>query len=195
MPTDLSSDPILTVHQAKEYGEINDEETAKLLINIVSDKFRAFTRRARITEGSITESLYPLDGNAALVSSRPISATLVSVIESDRSGNSTTFTETADSDSEIIVERARGRIFKSSGFWIRTIGFPSLVVNYTGGWAAVPFDAVAGALAQMKVEQQRLKGLVGADAFGAGGDSVTPETAGLIKTTLDAWKPYRVFMP
>lgn len=192
MPTTLTSDPIMSIHEAKEWGNINDDPTAKLLINIVSEKFRSYTQRIQINESALTEVVFPLDGNAAIVSARPIEVTNVVVTEKDRSGETEVFNE---SDDDVIVDRERGRIYKTSGLWNINMGFPSLSVEYTGGWAVVPFDIVAGALAQMKIEQQRLKGLVGADTFGGGGDSVVPETAGLLKSVVDAWKPYRVMMP
>lgn len=192
MPTTLTTDPIISVSQAKEYAGINDTENAKLLINIVTEKFKSYTRRSRINEGAVTETVYPLDGNAAIVFARPIAAALVTVTEMDRAGDTTAYLE---DDDELIVDRVRGRIFRVSGFWSLDMGFPSLTVEYEGGWAAVPFDIVAGTLAQMKVEQQRLKGLVGADSFGAGGDSVMPESGGLIKSTIDAWNPYRILTP
>jgi hypothetical protein len=189
MPATLTADPILTLQEAKEWGGINDDQTAIRLINIVSAKFLSYTQRARITEGAVDEYVFPLDCNAAFTHARPIASDLVTVVERTRSGIGTTYLE---DDDELIVDRIRGRIYKTGGTWNMVIGFPSLQLQYVGGWAAVPGDVVAGALAQMKVEQQRLKGLVGADSFGAGGDSVSPETAGLIKSTIDAWKPYRV---
>ncbi len=192
MPATLTADPILTLLEVKEWGEINGEETAKRLINIVSAKFLSYTLRVRITEGVVNEHVYPLDGNTAFTHARPIAAALVTVIEKTRYGDTETYLE---DDDDLIIDRIRGRIFKSGGLWDMTFGFPSLNLQYSGGWATVPADVVAGALAQMKVEQQRLKGLVGADTFGAGGDSTTPESAGLIKSTIDAWKPYRILSP
>ena len=192
MPATITADPILTLLEAKEWGGINDEQTAIRLINIVSAKFLSYTQRVRITSGTVSEYVYPLDGNTAFTHARPIAADLVTVIEKTRYGDTETYLE---DDDELIGDRVRGRIFKSGGLWDMTFGFPSLQLQYVGGWAAVPADVVAGALAQMKVEQQRLKGLVGADSFGGGGDSVTPESAGLIKSTIDAWKPYRILAP
>ena len=190
MPAVLTSDPIMTLLEAKEIGNINDEQNAIVLINIVSQKFRTYTQRSRITEGAVDEWVNPLDGNAAFTFARPLASDLVTVVEYTRSGNSTTYLE---DDDELIIDRVRGRIYKMGSAWCIGTGFPSLNLQYVGGWAAVPADVVSGALAQMKVEQQRLKGLVGAEAFGAGGDSVAPETAGLIKSVVDSWKPYRVF--
>jgi hypothetical protein len=190
MPAVLTSDPIMTLLDAKEIGHIDDEQTAIVLINIVTQKFKTYTQRSRITEGAVDEHVHPLDGNTAFTFSRPIAAADVTVIQMTRTGATTTYLE---ADDDVIVDRVRGRIYKSGGTWDTGTGFPSLNLQYTGGWAAAPADVVAGALAQMKVEQQRLKGLVGADSFGAGGDTMVPETAGLIKSTVDSWKPYRIF--
>jgi len=189
MPDTITADPILTLLQAKEWGNINDEQTAIRLINIVSDKFKTYTQRSRITEGAVDEYVMPLDGNTAFSFSRPIASATVTVIEHTRSGDSTTYTE---ADSELFLDRVRGRIYKLGGTWTAGTGFPSLQLQYTGGWAVIPAGVVAGALAQMKIEQQRLKGTVGYDSISSAGEDVSPDRDSVIKEAAEAWKPYRI---
>jgi hypothetical protein len=189
MPDTLTADPILTMLQAKEWGNINDDQTAIRLINVVSEKFKVYTQRSRITEGSVDEYVHPLDGNTAFTFARPIAVALVTVIEYTRSQDETTYTET---DSDLFVDRVRGRIYKTGSAWAIGTGFPSLRLQYEGGWAVIPADVVAGALAQMKIEQERLKGTVGYESITTAGDTASPDRDNVIKEAAEAWKPYRI---
>jgi len=189
MPDVLTADPIITLLQAKEWGNINDDQTAIRLINVVSAKFLAFTQRSRINDGTVDEYVFPLDGNTAFSFTRPIAADPVVVIEYTRSGATTTY---AEDSAELFVDRVRGRIYKIGSSWTIGTGFPSLRLQYEGGWAVAPADVVVGALAQMKIEQQRLVGTVGYDSVTVGGDTVSPDRDSVIKEAAEAWKPYRI---
>jgi len=186
----LTSDPIMTLKQADDWGDFTNQDKATRLINIVSAKFLAFTQRSRITEGSVDEYVYAYDGNAAFALARPIASDLVTVIEHTIAGDTTTYTET---DGELRVDRARGRIYKVGGTWAVGLGFPSLQLQYVGGWAATPADVLEGALAQMKVEQQRFKGSVGHDAITTAGETVSIDRASVVKEAAQAWQPYKVY--
>lgn len=190
MAETLTADPIMTLDQANDWGKLTDSDQTTRLVNIVSAKFLAFTQRSRITEGAIDEYVHPLDGNAAFTFTRPVSADLVTVIEHTRSGDSTTYEET---DGDVFVDRTRGRIFKTSGCWDVSTGFPSLQLQYVGGWAVIPADVLEGALAQMKIEQQRFKGSVGHDAITTAGETVSIDRSSVIKEAREAWQPYRVY--
>jgi hypothetical protein len=187
----ITTDPIMSLADAKEWGGFTDDDQTIRLINIVSVKFLTFTQRARITEGAVDEYVFPLDGNTAFTGTRPISAADVTVIEITRSGDTTTYLE---ADDDVFCDRVRGRIYKTGGTWTTGTEFPSLRLQYTGGWTDPPDDVVAGTLAQMKVEQQRLKGSVGHDTITTAGDTLTPDRESVIKEAAEAWKPYRIFV-
>lgn len=190
MPAVLTSDPIMSLQTAKEVGNVNDEQTAINLINIVSRKFLVYTNRVAINETSISEFVDSLDGNACFAHATPIVAGEVTVVEHYRDGSTAvTYTETGN---DLIVDRDWGRIIKSGGCWKNRQGFRNLQISYTGGWATVPDGVVAGALAQMKVEQDRLKGSVGYDAITTAGDTVTPDRNSIVDEAKKAWDSYRV---
>lgn len=194
MAITLTSDPIVGIADVKELIGVTNDTEARLLINSVSEKFLRYTHRRRITSGSVTEwskggceKIYlhgmPVDEDSAFT---------ISVYGSD--GSVSTTMTLADNDFRVVQSPtdAYVELITYTPPWVE--GIENVKLAYTGGWATVPGDIVMAAIQQMRVENNRRDGELGAMSVSANGQTVQFETSGLIKAVEDAWNPYRMLI-
>lgn len=191
MALTLTSDPILSIDDARALVDEGDATRATLLVNSVSALFLRFTNRTRITvpAADITEYVEGLGGLWLFVHASPITVvTSVALMANgavSQSYAAADYTTFADA----------GALRRNGGEWPLDIdGDKSLRVVYRGGWAAgsVPGDIVSGAIQQMRYERQRLDGRVGVENMSRNGESVGYETGGMLKAVRDLWGPWRI---
>lgn len=194
MAITLTTDPILTVDDVRALTEENDVTRATFLINAVSAQFRTFTRRTRITDSGasvgLVEYLPGLGDSYLWLHATPI----ISVTSIEMLSAGTVTSTLATTDYEIYGDR--GALYRNGALWPGPDGERDVKVTYRAGWVvgAIPGDIVAGAVEQMRWARMRLDGKVGAESVSRGGESVSLETGQLLKSVVDAWKPWRIMV-
>lgn len=193
MAITLTSDPIVSEADARKMIDCQDDDVIRLLINSVSAKFLAFTRRVAINKtASLVEYLRGLDDFRLWVHATPIDTTAVVKVEILSDGQvDETLTLAA---SQLVVYATPGIVGRVAGCWSASSDEFNLKVTYTGGWTTVPGDIVASALRQMKFERMKDQGFVGVSNVSRGGESVTYETADLLEEVRKTWQRHKVMV-
>jgi hypothetical protein len=181
----LTSDPIVAIEDVKAVLNLNDETTAKLLINSVSEKFLRYTERTVLNSTSVIETLRG-DGTGVIWLLNYASA-IASVIILANGDASITY------DSDDFSFDTVGRISLHSVTTPLSYDEENVKVTYTGGWATIPGDIVLAALEQMQVENNRLSGRgAGISSESFEGHSVSYEQDGIVSSVKDVWRKYKV---
>jgi hypothetical protein len=191
MSITLTTDPILSLADAMGLIEETNAVRATVLLNSVSDSFRRFTNRTRITvpAADITEYVGGLGGLWLFLHASPI--TVVTSVDVMLDGA----VDEALAAADYTLFADLGALRRNGSEWPLDVeGDHSVRVIYRGGWAAgsVPGDVIMGAVTQMRYERQRFDGKVGVESLSRNGESVSYETGGLLKATRDLWAPYRI---
>jgi len=185
----LTSDPIMSINDARTFLYVVAEHEAILVINSLSEKLKRYTQRVQINENTTTaivERIRPYGGQFLHLhapiwtgSGFTISAQVYIsgvVVDEYTVANGGLQYKTSDHASRIILV---------DGYW------PDETLN---GYAAVPADVLQGAIMQGLVDLKRMRGEVGVTSRGVQGESTQYQTAGLIRECLDLWSPYRVMV-
>jgi hypothetical protein len=184
MAITLTSDPVVAIEDVKAVLNLNDDITAKILINSVTEKFFKFTGMTRLTSGSVTETLCG-DGTSVVWLANHVSA--ITSMEILTNGD---VTDTYDSDDYSFD--GSGRISLHSATTPPSSSEENVKVVYTGGWSTIPGDIVMSSLEQMQVERNRLSGRgAGISSESFEGHSISYATDGVAKSVADVWKKYR----
>jgi hypothetical protein len=193
MAISITTDPIVSLTDAKAILGIGSDLEAALLINAVSAKFLRYTNRVRINEGGAVEwaqggrlKVYchasPVDSEAGFT---------VSVYQDGEIAETLTLT---DGDFRVVNSETDSYIELIEYSPPLIEGLDTLKLEYTGGWSSdtgVPGDIVLAAIDQMRVERERRNGTLGAMSVSQNGQTVQLETSGLIRAVEEAWRPYR----
>jgi len=185
MAITLTSDPVVAIEDVKAVLNLNDDITAKILINSVTEKFFKFTGRTILNSGAVVETLCG-DGTEVIWLSNYASA-----IESVEILVNGSVSNTYDSDDFSFTPE--GRIALYSATTPSSDSEENIKVTYTGGWSEIPGDIVMSALEQMQVERNRLSGRgAGISSESLEGHSVSYATEGVVKSVADVWGKYRI---
>lgn len=191
----ISTDPILSLQDAKALLDIANDQQAILVINSLSEKFKRFANRARINYSAtaMVEKIKPYGGDTLHLHA-PIgtgSTIVAEVVSGDQVEDTYTL---ADNELLYVTSDYASRIILVSGHWPDDTLNGTVNVTYKGGWATIPADVVQGAIMQGRVDIARMKGEVGVTSRGVAGESTQYQTTGLIRECLDLWAPYRVMI-
>ena len=194
----LTSDPIMSINDARTFLYVVAEHEAILVINSLSEKLKRYTQRVQINENTTTaivERIRPYGGQFLHLhapiwtgSGFTISAQVYIsgvVVDEYTVANGGLQYKTSDHASRIILV---------DGYWPDETLNGYVQVTYKGGWPAVPADVLQGAIMQGLVDLKRMRGEVGVTSRGVQGESTQYQTAGLIRECLDLWSPYRVMV-
>lgn len=194
----LTSDPIMTEEDGQALLNSNNDQQLILVINSVTQKFRQYTGRVAINydpDTAVIEHVHPTDAHRIWLAASPIitdGKTFTAETIAD-GAVSETFT-LADGDLDITSTDVYASV-SPIGWAFPLTDDPGQYVRltYYGGWAAVPGDILAAAVAQAMIELKRLGGTVGMDSLSRKGESVQYDRGGVIKETAEAWDPYVVW--
>jgi hypothetical protein len=192
MAISLTSDPIVSFSDVRDLLSEASETEATLLINAVSEKFKRYTHRRIINQGSVSEWAHGGLHKIYLHGSPVDESSEVTVEVYGTDGDvSATLTKGAD-DLRVVQTDTTAYIVLLTYIPPFVEGYQTVKVTYTGGWSAVPGDITLAAIDQMRVERQRRKGTLGVESVSQDGQSVKFEISGLIKSVQDAFDPYRM---
>lgn len=193
----LTSDPILSLSDAKALLDLSTDQQAILAINSLSQKAKRYLNRVQINEDTTTaivERLRPYGGDTLHLHA-PIwtgagFAISAAVYESGLLQD--TYTH-ADGELRYVTSDYASRIILD-GYWPddRLNGY--IEVTYKGGWSTIPADVIQGAIMQGRVDQRRQSGEVGVTSRGVQGESTQYQIAGIIREVADLWDPYKVLV-
>ena len=179
----LTSDPIVAIEDVKAVLNLDNDTTATLLINSVSEKFLKYTERTVLNSASVIETMRG-DGTSVIWLHSYASA-VASVIFLENGVASTTY------DSDDFSLDTVGRISMHSVATPISVDEENVKVTYTGGWATIPGDIVLAALEQMQVENNRLSGRgAGISSESFEGLSVSYAQSGIVSSVEDAWRKF-----
>jgi hypothetical protein len=192
MAISLTSDPIVSFSDVRDLLSEASETEATLLINAVSEKFKRYTHRRIINQGSVSEWAHGGLHKIYLHGSPVDESSEVTVEVYGTDGDvSATLTKGAD-DLRVVQTDTTAYIVLLTYIPPFIEGHQTVKVTYTGGWSAVPGDITLAAIDQMRVERKRRKGTLGVESVSQDGQSVKFEISGLIKSVQDAFDPYRM---
>lgn len=203
MAITLTTDPIIESKDAQALFGLTDETRAAVLINSLSAKFLNFTGRKQINKDvstAIVENVRGWHGAKLWLRSTPVwlfddeetpGALDVKVEMLEENTVSATYLLSND-DFRVVEADNFSSIEMFREAWPAESDGRIARVTYYGGWAEVPGDVIEGALVQGKVDLKRTDGQAGMTSHSANGESISFESAGLIKAVRDLWNPYRV---
>jgi hypothetical protein len=193
MAISLTSDPIVSFSDVRDLLSEASETEATLLINAVSEKFKRYTHRRIINQGSVSEWAHGGLHKIYLHGSPVDESSEVTVEVYGTDGDvSATLTKGADDLRVVQTDTTAYIVLSDLHSSVHVEGHQTVKVTYTGGWSAVPGDITLAAIDQMRVERQRRKGTLGVESVSQDGQSVKFEISGLIKSVQDAFDPYRM---
>lgn len=192
----LTSDPILSISEAKALLDLATDAQAILVINSLSEKAKRYLNRVQLnldTDTDIVEKITPYGGQVLHLHAPIWTGAGYTVQAVVYSGGAVQDTYTvAGGDLQLRTSDTASRIVLHSGMWPDDTLPGQVEVTYRGGWATIPADVIQGALMQARVDIRRMSGEVGVSSRGVQGESTQYETAGLIQECRDLWSPYRV---
>lgn len=194
----LTSDPIMSINDARTFLSVVAEHEAILVINSLSEKLKRYTQRVQINENTTTaivERIRPYGGHTLHLHAPIWTGTGFSVVaEVYSSGAVVDEYSVANGDLQYKTSDHASRIILVNGTWPDETLNGYVQVTYKGGWAAVPADVLQGAIVQGLIDLKRMRGEAGVTSRSMQGESTQYQTVGLISECLDLWAPYRVMM-
>ena len=192
----LTTDPIMTVSDAKALLQVADDVQAILLINSLSAKFKRYTGRVQINENqttAIVEKIIPYGGDRIYLHAPIWTGTGYTIEAKVYVGVTLDATYTyAGGDIAYRTDDMSSEILLVGSEWPTAEMNGHVQVTYKGGWATVPGDVLQGAVLQGRVDLLRTGGEVGVTSRGRAGESTQYQTAGLVQECRDLWMPYRM---
>jgi hypothetical protein len=194
----LTSDPVLSVSDARALLGIQTDQEAILIVNALSAKLKRYTGRVQINQNTTTaivEKIIPYAGDKLYLHAPIWTGTAFTISAALYSGGDLTDTYTlADGELQYQTSDNSSHILLVAGQWPDDTLNGYVQVTYKGGWATVPFDVVQGALMQARVDIRRMQGEVGVTSRGALGESTQFQTVGIVRECMDLWEPYRILL-
>lgn len=194
----VTSDPIMTVADAKLLMSIADDQQAVFMVNALSAKAKRFLSRVQLLQNTTTpivETLIPYGGSRLYLHAPIYTGSGFTISAVIKRGQSTEQTLTyADGQLDYFTDDQESYIDFVSALLPGADDGCKVVVTYKGGWASIPADVVQGAVMQGVVDLKRMKGEVGVTSRGASGESTQFDNAGLVRECIDMWRPYRVMV-
>lgn len=192
MALTLVSDPIISLSDAQELLDVQNEPLLIATINALTEKFLHYTGRVQINSGSVEEWTRG-DGERRLwLHSSPVDTAetiTATIYEADSEIETYSY---ADGDFRV------GHLMHQSWLEHYTASWPDkdsvaiVKVEYTGGWSETPGDVLMGAVMQARIDLKRMAGIVGMRSVSSEGESTSYEIESLIKAVRDVWRPYVV---
>ena len=198
MALTLTSDPVMSINDARSLLDIVTDAEAILVINGLSEKLKRFTQRVQInqnTDTPIVERIRPYGGQFLHLHA-PIwtgNGFTIEAIVYGAGEAADTYT-LADAELQYTTSDQASKLVLVGGLWPDETLNGYVQVTYKGGWATVPADVLQGAIMQARVDLKRMRGEVGVTSRGMQGESTQYQTAGLVRECLDLWQPYRVMI-
>lgn len=197
MPITLTTDPIISLADAQSLVGASNDDQLKLAINSASAKFLQYTGRRKINYSAsvaVVEDVRPEDARRIWLAASPIvtdgKEVTVESISDGAAANTYTY---SGGDIEVVSTELYAYITPIGwSFPAYRAGDRYLRVTYFGGWSDVPGDVLAGAVAQLRVELERLGGMVGMSSISRQGESVQYDRDGVIAEAAQSWNPYVV---
>jgi len=194
----LTSDPVLSVSDARALLGIQTDQEAILIVNALSAKLKRYTGRVQINQNTTTEiveKIIPYAGDKLYLHAPIWTGTGFTISAAVYSGGDLTDTYTlADNELQYQTSDNSSHILLVAGQWPDDTLNGYVEVTYKGGWATVPFDVIQGALMQARVDIRRMSGEVGVTSRGALGESTQFQTVGIVRECMDLWEPYRILL-
>jgi hypothetical protein len=194
----LTSDPVLSVSDARALLGIQTDQEAILIVNALSAKLKRYTGRVQINQNTTTaivEKIIPYAGDKLYLHAPIWTGTAFTISAALYSGGDLTDTYTlADGELQYQTSDNSSHILLVAGRWPDDTLNGYVQVTYKGGWATVPFDVIQGALMQARVDIRRMQGEVGVTSRGALGESTQFQTVGIVRECMDLWEPYRILL-
>lgn len=198
MALTLTSDPILSISDAKALLDLSTDQQAILVVNALSQKAKRYLNRVQLNQNTTTaivEKITPYGGQVLHLHAPIWTGTEYTVQAVVYSGGDVQDTYTvADGDLQLRTSDTASRIILVAGTWPDDTLPGYVEVTYKGGWATIPADVIQGAIMQGRVDIRRQMGEVGFSSRGMQGESTQYQTTGLVRECMDLWNPYRVLI-
>lgn len=193
----MTSDPIISLDDAQRVLSTNDETALTMAINAVSRKFLRHTGRRVIgydADTAIVEDVRPEEPHRIWLAASPV-VTDGKEFQAEAVADGEAQQTYLYSEDEIeVVSCDQYAYITPIGWAFRVSRDPSWYVRltYYGGWSTVPGDVIAGAVAQLHVEIERLGGMVGMSSVSRDRENVQYDRSAVISEAAEAWTPYVV---
>lgn len=183
----LTSDPIISEATVTTMLGMSGDE-ARFYINAASQAFLDFTRRQRITSGSVTddEPLPPKAVPVLYLRAAPVT-TVTSVktyYEGDEDETLTTDDYTLNDDTGRMALHGHAIEGRDPNYRIKIV--------YTGGWTTVPASIQQAALELIRWYKAGAEGRAGVNSESREGFTTAYEVAALPTSVRDVWRRYMV---
>lgn len=196
MALTLTTDPIISLVDARALLALNSEQTAIMLINSVSAKFLQYTHRIRINHSGsgepVTDQTRGRDSYVLWVHAAPVDIEEDVTVVLTSGGNAGATFDLDDGTLAVSGDGTRITLYNAGAPY--SVGEENVTMTYVGGWKQVPGDVIAGAIEQMRIDKMRMEGLTGVASVSRSGESVQYDQGAIIKSVAQAWAPYRVLV-